>query len=153
MLDSDDYSVQESFFQLAVQISGYTPNFDRFANNWNSKCRQFNSVTYCVGSGGVNAFNYSWGGKAKNWLFVPIRLIIPTVLHLEKGKGSGLLLVPQWKSAVFYPFIEEVLKTKFVKNRWILYGKNVFCRGADSTTCFGPDFIGNVELWLFDFNA
>jgi hypothetical protein len=37
-------------------------------------------------------------------------------------------------------------------NRWVLGGKNVFKRGIDNTTCFGPDFSGNVELWLFDFN-
>jgi len=152
MLDYDDYSVEESFYNLATQISKYTPNFDRFANNWNSKCQQFNSVTYCVGSGGVDAFNYTWGGKARNWLFPPVRLIIPTVLHLEKSKGNGLLLIPQWKNAAFYPFLEDFIKTKFVKNRWVLGGKNVFRRGADSTTCFGPDFTGNVELWLFDFN-
>jgi len=32
MLDYD-YSVKETFYKLAVKISGYTPNFDRFANN------------------------------------------------------------------------------------------------------------------------
>jgi hypothetical protein len=69
MLDYDDYSVEEMFYKLAVQISGCTPNFDRSANNWNSKCKQFNSVTYCVGSSGVNAFNYPWGGKAKTGYF------------------------------------------------------------------------------------
>jgi hypothetical protein len=74
------------------------------------------------------------------------------VLHLEKSKGNGLLLIPQCKNAAFYPFLEDFIKTKCVKNRWVLGGKNVFRRGADSTTCFGPDFTGNVELWLFDFN-
>jgi len=94
MLDYDDYSVEEEFFQFVIQISGYIPNFDRFANNWNAKCPQFNSITYCVGSGGVNAFNYTWGGRAKDWLFPPPRLIIPALLHLEKSKASALLLIP-----------------------------------------------------------
>jgi hypothetical protein len=152
MVDYDDFSVEDDFFQLVIQISGYVPNFDRFANNWNSKCPQFNSITYCVGTGGVNAFNYSWGGSAKNWLFPPIRLIIPSVLHLEKGSGSGLLIIPQWKNAAFYPFLIDYLKTRFVKNRWVLPGKNVFKKGADNSTCFGPDFNGQVEIWYFDFN-
>jgi hypothetical protein len=152
MIDYDDYTVQNDFYQLAIQISGFTPNFDRFANNWNTKCPHFNSVAYCVGSKGVNAFNYTWGGKARNWLFPPPRLIIPTVLHLKKSKGTGLLLIPQWKSAVFYPFLMDFAREPQLVNRWVLGGKNVFKRGIDNTTCFGPDFSGNVELWLFDFN-
>jgi hypothetical protein len=152
MVDYDDYTVEEEFFKFAIQITGYVPNFDRFANNWNSKCTQFNSLSYCVGSGGVDAFNYSWAGKAKNWLFPPPRLIIPAILHLEKCKGTGLLLIPQWKSAAFYPFLMSFITSKGTK-RWTLPSKNVFRRGADNTTCFGPDFVGNVELWLLDFNV
>jgi hypothetical protein len=151
MLDYDDYSVEEEFFQYVIQISGYVPNFDRFANNWNTKCPQFNSITYCVGSGGVNAFNNTWGGRAKNWLFPPPRLIIPALLHLEKSKASGLLLIPQWKTASFYPLVLDY-RGKVGTNRWVLPGKNIFRRGADNTTCFGPDFVGNVEVWFFDFN-
>ena len=152
MIDYDDFTVEDHFFQLVVQLTGYVPNFDRFANNWNTKCPQFNSIAYCVGSGGVDAFNYSWGKNAKNWLFPPIRLIIPTVLHLEKGKGNGLLLVPQWKNAVFYPFLMDYFNSKAKVKRWILPGKNIFKRGADNTSCFGPEFSGQVEIWYFDFN-
>jgi hypothetical protein len=150
MVDYDDYSVEEEFFQYILQITGYIPNFDRFANNWNSKCPQFNSLTYCIGSGGVDAFNYSWGGNAKNWIFPPPRLIIPALIHLQKCYGNGIILIPQWKSASFYPFIMEY-RNKNVAKRWVLPGKNIFRRGADNTTCFGPDFVGNVEIWLFNF--
>jgi len=33
MVDYEDYSVQNWFYRLAIQLSGFTPNFDRFANN------------------------------------------------------------------------------------------------------------------------
>jgi len=151
MIDYDDFSVEDEFFQYVVQISGYVPNFDRFANDWNAKCRQFNSLAFCVGSCGINAFNYSWGGRAKNWLFPPPRLIIPSIVHLEKCKGNGLLLIPQWKTASFYPFIMHYSLKSGIK-RWVLPGKNIFRRGADKTSCFGPDFVGNVEIWKLDFN-
>jgi hypothetical protein len=153
MIDYEDYSVQHWFFQLAMEVSGLVPNFDRFANNWNTKCANFNSLAYCVGSKGTNAFNYSWGGNAKNWLFPPPRLIMQSVLHLEKCKGVGLLLIPQWKSAVFYPLLMEYAQTKCLKNRWIFAGKNVFSKGIDNTSCFGPEFTGKVELWYLDFNT
>ncbi len=105
-----------------------------------------------MGSNGINAFNYPWGGKAKNWLFPPPRLIIPTIIHLQRSFGSGLLLIPQRKTAPFYPFLLEFANQTVVKKRWILDGKNVFQKGADNSSCFGPDFVGKVELWLFDFN-
>jgi hypothetical protein len=63
-----------------------------------------------------------------------------------------LLLIPQWKNAVFYPFLLEYLGSGNVKNRWILPGKNVFKKGANNSSCFGPDFSGQVEIWYFDFN-
>jgi hypothetical protein len=75
-----------------------------------------------------------------------------TVLHLEKSAGKGLLLVSQWKSSAFYPFLEEFLISPALKNRWILSGKNVFRKGMDNLSCFGPEFSANVELWMFDFN-
>jgi hypothetical protein len=152
MVDYEDYTVQKWFFELATQISGFVPNFDRFANNWNTMCANFNSLTYCVGTKGVDAFAYSWGGNSKNWLFPPPRLIMQAVLHLEKSFGQALLLVPQWKNSAFYPFLMEFLKSKYLKNRWVLNGRNVFQRGMDNSSCFGPDFSGQVELWLFDFN-
>jgi hypothetical protein len=46
----------------------------------------------------------------------------------------------------------DFLKQPALKNRWIMAGKNVFKRGADNSSCFGPDFTGKVEIWLFDFN-
>jgi hypothetical protein len=118
MLGYQDYSVQDHFYQYVQEISGFDPNFDRLANNWNAKCSQFNSLAFsCVGSNGVNAFNYPWGGQVKNWLFPPPRLIIPTILHLQKSFATGLLLIPHWKNAVFYPFVMESSNQTVLKNR------------------------------------
>jgi hypothetical protein len=150
-VDYDDFSVTEQFYQLVLQMSGYVPNVDRFANNWNAKCVHFNSPTYCVGSSGVDAFNYHWGQPTLNWLFPPIRLIARTIMHLERCNGSGLLLVPQWKSAAFYPLLMDFVGTSVAKGYWQLFGKNVFKLGADASCCFGPNFTGMVEIWHLDF--
>jgi len=150
IVDYEDYSVTDEFFHLAQQLSGYIPNMDRFANNWNAKCLTFNSLSYCVGSSGVDAFAYNWGPPTKNWLFPPPRLVGRTLLHLQKCKGEGLLLVPFWKSAAFYPLLTDLPKS-IVKGKWSLHGGGIFKRGADAASCFGPDFTGMVELWLLQF--
>jgi hypothetical protein len=132
---------KDHFYQYVQEISGFVPNFDILANNWNAKCCQLNSLAFCVGSNGVNAINYPWGGKAKNWLFPPPRLIIPTILHLQKSFATGLLLKPHWKNAVFFPFVMEFSNQPVLKNRWVI-----------PASCFGTDFVGKVDLLLFDFN-
>jgi hypothetical protein len=95
-------------------------------------CANFNSLTYCVGTRGVDAFAYSWGGNSKIRLFPPPRLIMQAVLHLEKSFGQALL-VPQWKNSAFYPFLMEFIKSKQLNNRWVLNGRNVFQRGMDNS--------------------
>jgi len=152
MLDYEDYTVTDTIFQYIQQLTGFIPNFDRFANNWNAKCANFNSAVYCLGSVGVDAFAYSWGPPTLNWIFPPPRLVARAVLHLERSKGRGVLLSPLWKGAAFYPVLMDFDHSPFLKNKWILPGKNVFRRGADATSCFGPDFTGMVEVRLFDFN-
>jgi len=152
MVDYEDYSVSHDFFHLAQQITGFVPDFDRFANNMNTKCDQFNSATFCVGSVGVNAYNYHWGHGAKNWLFPPPRLVAQTVRYLQSCNGVGLLITPQWKSSSFYPLLMSFENTHVLKGKWAFHGRNIFCKGADASSCFGPEFTGTVELRLLDFN-
>jgi hypothetical protein len=65
----DGDSVQHWFYQLAMEISGFVQIlmghfvFQLLAN----LC-----FSYCVGLNGVNEFNYSWIGKAKNWLYCTV---------------------------------------------------------------------------------
>ena len=63
MVDFEDYSVSEVFFNKAQTITGYICDFDRFSNNYNAKTPKFNSSSFCVGTSGVNAFNYDWGNS------------------------------------------------------------------------------------------
>ena len=63
-----------------------------------------------------------------------------------------MVLIPQWKAAAFYPIFMDFIGTRWLRNKWVCPGKNIFRRGADATTCFGPDFAGNIEIYLFDFS-
>ena len=74
----------DSFIQLDLQISGYLPDFDRFANYWNTKC----ACSIVCRIAWIDAFDYPQGRQAKNWLFSTVRLIKPAIVHLEKSKGT-----------------------------------------------------------------
>jgi hypothetical protein len=77
-------------------------DIDLFANDVNTKCSRFFSATYCPGTLGVDAFNYHWKTFGLGWNFVPPTLVLRCIRHMYISGSEALVLVPQWKSSVFY---------------------------------------------------
>ena len=147
--DYEDYSVNDLFLSKVLDDIEYIPTIDRFADNYNAKFPVFNSKTFCIGSTGVNAFNYDWGPDHINWIFPPPRLLMKSLNQLKYSKGIGIFLTPEWKGSDFYPFFCS--HYKFCK-KFIRYsGQNVFKHGADKDSYFGPNFNCAVNIWMFDF--
>ena len=59
------------------------------------------------GSEAVDAFTQDWSND-NNWLCPPVALIVRTVKHLQMCKASGTLIIPEWPSSYFWPFINPV---------------------------------------------
>jgi hypothetical protein len=148
--DQHSYSVSKNFYSLVVNDFLVTPNLDLFANELNAKCDRFFSVTSCPHTLGVDAFKYYWGPPNICWLFPPPKLVLEAVLKLQADKGEGLLLIPQWKNANFYPHLRK-LKCRFGFEPLVYNGKNVFVSGDDPTSFFDKNFVGNVEIWHLNF--
>ena len=151
-LDFEDYMVSDDFFEKVRLDSSVRCNVDRFANNYNAKLEIFNSASFCVGSSGVDSFNYDWGANHINWLFPPPRLIYKAMNHLRMCKGVGLLLAPERKSSHFYTVLKSFVGSKYLKNKLIYSGKNVFISGADKSSHFGPNFNCKIAVWHFEFD-
>ena len=47
-----------------------------------------------------------WSAE-NNWLCPPVHLIIVSVRHRKSCSGSGALILPEWPSASFWPFLRE----------------------------------------------
>ena len=72
--------------QIQPSVPGFIPNFG-------------------PGAVGVDAFSVSdWAGE-NNWLVPPIYLISRTIFHLEVCGARGVLVVPKWPSAAFWPTV------------------------------------------------
>ena len=113
--DTDDFSIDYKTFYLIQRRLG-TCTIDRFADDTNHKLRRFNSKFYCPGVESVNAFACHWGGEF-NWLCPPIHLIGDTIRHLRKCCARGILMVPLWTSAYYYPLIWNGSNWRgFIKN-------------------------------------
>ena len=95
---------------MSLQIFSHTfrrfsvLSLDRFASPDSTKCARFYSKFWCPGAEGVDAFSVDWAGE-NNGLVPPIYLISPTIFHLEVCGARGVLVIPKWLSAVFWPSV------------------------------------------------
>ena len=94
MSNDFDYMVSDEFFNEACNQIGINCEYDRFANNFNSKTGLFNSASYCIGSSGLDSFNFDCKGYT-NWLCPPPRLVLKALNCLKICKGAVLILSPE----------------------------------------------------------
>ncbi len=105
ILDYDDYTINDTvFMQLDALWGPHT--VDRFACFYNAKVQRFNSRFYQTGAEAVDAFTQNWAFN-NNWLFPPTILVIRVIRHLRACAAHGTLIVPIWKSAVFWTVLCE----------------------------------------------
>ena len=115
--DSDDWAVLDwVFFKLELRWGNHT--VDRFACDYNAKCRKFNSRHWCPGTSGVDAFAEIWTGE-NNWLVPPPRLIVQCIRKILKEKCT--IIVPQWRSALYWPvlFPDGNAKADFINDVYV----------------------------------
>ena len=103
ILDFDDWAVSPLVFQYFNNVWGPF-HIDRFADNRNKHVEIFNSQFWCPGTSGVDAFAFDWSGK-NNWLVPPVHLVNKVIQHMIKCGAEGTLVVPKWKSSMFWPAI------------------------------------------------
>ena len=112
---------------------------DLFADNKNSKCKRFCSRFYCPEAFKINAFCFDWGGE-HSLIVPPVYLISRVIKHfLASKKSSGVLILPYWPSAAFWPLLVDGRQRfrKFVK-QYRIY--------EDSKLCLQPGEFRNAIL-------
>ena len=107
--DSDDWGIDYESFGYIQTRFGHL-DIDRFADSKNNKLPRFDSRYHCPGCETVNTFTANWSGDF-NWLCPPICLIGDTLKHARLCKARGVLLVPEWPSAYYWPLLTSDGKT------------------------------------------
>ncbi|XP_015765335.1 PREDICTED: uncharacterized protein LOC107344208 [Acropora digitifera] len=79
---------------------------DRFATYYNAQLLRFNSKFASPGWSGVDALAQDWSAE-NNWSCSPVHVIIDSVRHLKTCSRRGTLIIPEWPSASFWPFLRE----------------------------------------------
>ena len=105
IIDRDDWSLNpEVFMSLDARWGPHT--VDRFSSYFNSQVIRFNSKYFSPGCPAVDALAQVWSSD-NNWLCPPVHLIVAAVQHLRYHKGVGTLVLPEWPSASFGPFLHS----------------------------------------------
>ena len=102
-IDKDDWSINPSVFRV-IDAKWGPHTIDRFASHYNAQVPRFNSKFASPGCSGVDALAQDWRDE-NNWICPPVSAIVPSVRALSSCSGYGTLIVPQWPSAYFWPFL------------------------------------------------
>ena len=142
MVDTDDWQITDSFFKLLNGRWGPL-TIDCFANYYNKKIDRFYSLFNSPGCEGVDAFSYNW--KNENCLLVPPVCVVGMALrHLRLCKARGVLVVPYWPSAAYWPLLLNDFHSD-IKDFLKVKGKNVLRHGLNENSLLGSDgFLGNM---------
>lgn len=110
--DSDDWSIDSwSYNQLNLQFGPFT--LDLFADSSNAKTKKFFSDFLCPHSSGINAFAHSWD-KETLWVCPPVSKIVQVLRKLKESNCKGVLVIPKWQTADFWPFILDLQQQKTI---------------------------------------
>ena len=71
---------------------------------YNAQVLRFLSKFAFLSCSGVDALAQDWLDE-NNWVCPPVSAIVPFVRALSSCSGYGTLIVPQWPSAYFWPFL------------------------------------------------
>ena len=101
--DSDDWSIdQEHFEKFNKEYGPFT--VDLFADESNFRVKKFYANYRTPRAAGVNAFCHSWDAE-NAWICPPGKKIIQVIRKIRLSSGRGLLIVPEWPTAAFWPFL------------------------------------------------
>ena len=101
--DANDHMLDRSCFMSLDRLWG--PHLvDRFASEKTKQLDWFCSRFLNPSCEAADAFTVSWAG-VNNWLFPPPFLVPRVLRHMSVGKEVGTLLVPEWRSAPWWPLL------------------------------------------------
>ena len=104
-VDKDDWSVNPSVFRV-IDAKWGPHTIDRSASHYNAQVPRFISKFASPGCSGVDALAQDWLDE-KNWVCSPVSAIVTSVRALSSCSDYGTLIVAQWPSAYFWPFLHD----------------------------------------------
>ena len=115
-MDFDDWQVTEDVFNDLDSLWGRHTE-DCFATYYNRKIARYFFRFWNPETSGIDAFMQSWEVEIC-WLVPPVYLIPRTLAYMYSQGAKGTLVVPLWKSAVFWPLLTNIYCSFIQDLRW-----------------------------------
>ena len=154
IFDYDDWGISERIFNF-FNIAWGEFTCDLFADSKNFKVKKYFTRFWSPGSSGVDAFAQNWADE-NCWIVPPPSLICRVLRHLQLCNVFGTMVIPKWKSALYWPLIWNTKSNSFksfIKN-YFEYERpyNFFTEGSDKNSIFAMhNFPSNVLVLHVDF--
>jgi len=111
----------------------------RFASHYNSHHERFNSNVWYPATEKIDAFSQFWRNDM-NWLVPPPSMITKTLNKIKQDKAKGILIIPVWKSAPYWPIIQKKdIFHEFIKNIHYLPQKDCIFTGDGKNGVFADN--------------
>ena len=149
IVDYDDWPVKDCYFQAATSCWGPC-SVDCFASYKNRKVPRFYSKFFNPDSLGVDSLAFSWVGETC-WLVPPVSLVKNVIRHVCFCECRGILVIPYWPSAPFWPFLVErrgVFRSFVIDFLFVENGKDVYLHGANNSSLFGSENFSTPVFFL-----
>ena len=105
IVECDDWTVKDCYFHAVNSYWGPC-SVDCFASYKKHKVPRFYSKFFNPDSLGVDSLAFSWVGETC-WLVPPVSLVKNVTRHVCFCQCRGILVIPYWPSAPFWPFLVE----------------------------------------------
>ena len=102
--DSSEYKLSPDDFAILCQRFGHFC-LDLFASPLSYLFKPFCSRFLCKDTAAVDAFTVDWSSLTNGFFHPPVGLITRVLKHAQYVKAKGVLIVPAWESAHFWPVI------------------------------------------------
>ena len=99
--DENDWMLSRRWFRCLDERFG-PHTVDCFASCKNNQIPRFFSRWWCPGCEAADAFTTSWA-EENVWMVPPVHLILRAIKMVQYFKCHGTLVVPFWRSAVWWP--------------------------------------------------
>ena len=151
LLDTDDWGLTEEFFRILQNRWGPF-SIDCFANYYNNKVERFYSLFLTPNAAGVDAFNFDWAGETC-LLVPPVAVVGRALNHLHACKSKGVLVVPYWPSAAFWPMLLGFFRG-FIQDVLVVKANKVLVQGRNKNSLLGSEgFNAQMLAMLIDCNS
>ena len=145
----------DSFIKILEFISPQEISVDCMANEWNRKASIFFSKNSELGSSGINFFSQPLNNRRYFYIFPPPSLVTASIIHFNRFKARGVLVIPMWFSSVFWNnILEDGSHFSNWVQKWMIFKPSGFISDpAINSTTFKNPVTFKMLVVEFDFSV